>query len=198
MSPRPDATAIRKPQIIEAAIAVVRNAGFANARMDDIAGEAGVSKGLLYRYFKSKDDLILAILTEMLDREVRDIRALLEVDEPVPQRLLKLNQLAVADIHRFLEVLPITYEFYARAARQAAVGGALQQSYAEMRSILTTLIEQGVARGELRIDEPGDAATTLLAIYEGLMVLYALDPDTVHWDRQTESAVRLVLQGMQA
>ncbi|MFQ5408740.1 MAG: TetR/AcrR family transcriptional regulator, partial [Anaerolineales bacterium] len=143
MSPRPDATALRRPQIIEAAITVYRKRGFAKARMDDIAEEAGVSKGLLYRYFKSKDDLTLAILTEMLRGEAAGMQALLDEDAPVPDKLLRLNDLIVGDMRQFLELAPITFEFYASAARDFAVNEALQQSYGEMRAQLRRLIEQG-------------------------------------------------------
>lgn len=198
MSPRPDATALRRPQIIEAAITVYRKRGFAKARMDDIAEEAGVSKGLLYRYFKSKDDLTLAILTEMLRGEAAGMQALLDEDAPVPDKLLRLNDLIVGDMRQFLELAPITFEFYASAERDFAVNEALQQSYGEMRAQLRRLIEQGTTRGELRAVDADKAAITLMALYEGLLVLYVVAPDTFDWTEQTAAGIRLLLDGLRA
>ena len=62
MSPRPDVSEERKDQIMNAAEDVFTQKGFSDARMDDIAEETGLSKGTLYLYFKSKEDLVIAIL----------------------------------------------------------------------------------------------------------------------------------------
>jgi AcrR family transcriptional regulator len=62
MSPRPDVSDERKDQILNAAERVFTRKGIDLARMDDIAEETGLSKGTLYLYFKSKGDLIIAIL----------------------------------------------------------------------------------------------------------------------------------------
>jgi AcrR family transcriptional regulator len=61
MSPRPDVSEERRNQIIESAIKVFAREGFANTRMEDVATESGLSKGLLYWYFKSKEEIIIAI-----------------------------------------------------------------------------------------------------------------------------------------
>jgi len=57
MSPRPNVSEERISQIVTAAEDVFTRKGFNEARMDDIAEETGLSKGTLYNYFKSKDDL---------------------------------------------------------------------------------------------------------------------------------------------
>ena len=72
MSPRPDVSEERKDQILNAAEEVFNQKGLDNARMDDIAEETGLSKGTLYLYFKSKDDLIAAILDRIFQREFRE------------------------------------------------------------------------------------------------------------------------------
>ncbi len=71
MSPKPDVSEERKGQIMSAAEEVFTKKGFDNARMDDIAEETGLSKGTLYLYYKSKDDLIIAILDRIFQREFK-------------------------------------------------------------------------------------------------------------------------------
>ncbi len=71
MSPRPDVSEVRKDQIMNAAEEVFSQKGFSDARMDDIAEETGLSKGTLYLYYKSKDDLIIAILDRIFQREFK-------------------------------------------------------------------------------------------------------------------------------
>ena len=69
MSPRPDVSEERKNQILEAAIAVFARLGFQQARMDDIARQAGLSKGALYLYYTSKDAIITALLKYFFTQE---------------------------------------------------------------------------------------------------------------------------------
>ena len=71
MSPRPNVSEERISQIVTAAEDVFTKKGFNEARMDDIAEETGLSKGTLYNYFKSKDDLIIAILDRIFQREFK-------------------------------------------------------------------------------------------------------------------------------
>lgn len=59
MAPRPDVSEERKTQILTAATKMFTEHGFAEARMDDIAVESGLSKGALYWYFESKDAIII-------------------------------------------------------------------------------------------------------------------------------------------
>lgn len=67
--PRPDVSEERRSQILDAAVAVFARLGFHQARMDDIVQEAGLSKGALYWYFKSKDEIVMAILSSLFERE---------------------------------------------------------------------------------------------------------------------------------
>ena len=61
MAPRPDVSDQRRNQIMEAALTVFSRLGFERASMDNIAKEAGVSKGALYLYYKSKDAIIATV-----------------------------------------------------------------------------------------------------------------------------------------
>jgi len=73
----------RRNQILEAATHVFTRLGFNKARMDDIVEESGLSKGTLYWYFKSKDDIITAILDRMLKREARQLHSMLDDERSV-------------------------------------------------------------------------------------------------------------------
>ena len=78
MSPRPNVSEERKQQILDAAIAVFARLGFRAARMDDVAEQAGLSKGALYLYYKSKDAIIVALLQHLFAQEFKQLQALVE------------------------------------------------------------------------------------------------------------------------
>ena len=65
MSPRPDVSEERKDQILDAASEVFAEKGLHESRMDDIVAKSGLSKGALYWYFKSKDDILISIFDRM-------------------------------------------------------------------------------------------------------------------------------------
>ena len=87
---RPDASEERISQIIEASLAVFAREGFAQARIEDIAKEAGLAKGTVYLYFKSKDAIIAAILKVLFRQELRLLRPQPAAQTPISQQLLEL------------------------------------------------------------------------------------------------------------
>ena len=68
--------AARPSEIIAAALGVFAEKGFAAARLDEIAARAGVSKGALYLYFETKEDLFRAVVQEMATPNIEAVRAM--------------------------------------------------------------------------------------------------------------------------
>ncbi len=172
----------RRAQILEAALRVFARLGFHRARMDDIAREAGLSKGALYWYFEGKDALIAALLDRFYDWEMRDLGRALEEEGPVVERLRRFTERLADQAERLSPLLPIAYEFYAVAARQAWVREALRGYFDRYREGMAALLRAGVEQGELRPDlDPEAEAVVLLALYEGLFLLWTVDPEGVDW-----------------
>lgn len=65
----------RPGEILEAALAVFSEKGFAAARLDDIAARAGISKGALYLYFETKQDLFRAVVRETVAPNLAAVEA---------------------------------------------------------------------------------------------------------------------------
>jgi AcrR family transcriptional regulator len=120
MSPRPDVSLERQEQILNAAEKVFNEHGLSSARMDDIVEEAGLSKGALYWYYKSKDAVILALMERVLDRELSQAEQLIESDGAAGERLQTFMRLALSDIAGLGRLLPLAYEFLAMASRRKA------------------------------------------------------------------------------
>lgn len=73
--------AARPQEILQAALSVFADKGFAAARMDDIAARAGVSKGTIYLYFPSKEAVFKALLRETVALRVGELSAIVEKHE---------------------------------------------------------------------------------------------------------------------
>jgi len=199
MSPRPDVSEERKNQILEAAIAVFARLGFQQTRMDDIANQAGLSKGALYLYYKSKDAIIAALLKYFFAQEFNRLREFVESDReaPVSEQLMILTRQLASAMKWMTKLMPIAFEFYALAGREKVVRQFLQDYFKAYRSELARLIQRGVERGEFRIVDAEAAAITLAALFEGLALLYFVDPQALQWAEQAEASVRLLLEGIQ-
>jgi AcrR family transcriptional regulator len=186
----------RQKQILEAAIAEFAQHGFHATRMEDIARTAGLSKGAVYLYYKSKDAIITALLRTLFAWELRGARTILEAAGSATDRLLAMTRMFADELERLAVAMPIFLEFYVVAFRQPDVREHLAQMYEEFRAPLASLIQQGVARGEFRTVEPDTVAHTWIALLEGLTLLWVVNPQGFAWRDQAESAVRLLLDGL--
>jgi len=198
MSPRPDVSEERKNQILEAAITVFARLGFQQTRMDDIAQEVGLSKGALYLYYKSKDAIIAALLKYFFVQEFKRLQAIVASDrqETIHEQLMTLTRQLAEAMQWMTKLMPIAFEFYAIAGRDKEVRRFLKEYYTTYRAELAHLIQRGIERGEFRPVDTEAAATTLAALFEGLALLYFVDPGAHQWAEQTETSVRLLLDGL--
>src|SRR5215831_10825567 len=73
--------------ILEAAVHVFARKGYHTSRVSDIAEEAGVAHGLLYHYFRSKDEVLESIFKETWADIIAATRMVEETDEPARERL---------------------------------------------------------------------------------------------------------------
>jgi AcrR family transcriptional regulator len=196
MSRHPDSSEIRRNQILDAATTVFVRQGFQHARMDDIVEESGLSKGTLYWYFKSKEDIINAILRRLFTGELANLESLLEAEGTVSERLVLLTGDRVNGMKRMSSLVPIIFEFYAVAVHQQWVQQFIGEYFQQFRKLLEDLIRQGTDRGEFRPVNATEAAISLASMYEGLTIHWLMDPQEVQWDILSESSIPLLLDGL--
>ena len=199
MSPRPDVSEERKNQIMEAAIAVFARLGFQQTRMDDIASQVGLPKGALYLYYKSKDAIIAALLKYFFAQEFKHLQAFVAVErqESISEQIMMLSRELISAMQWMQRLMPIAFEFYAIAGRDQEVRHFLKEYYITYREELARLIQRGIERGEFQEGDAQAIATTLVALYEGLALLYFVNPQALRWAEQVEMSVRLLLAGIQ-
>ncbi len=195
MSPKPDVSEERRQQILDAAETVFGKRGFAKARMDDIVQEAGLSKGALYWYYKSKDAIILALLDRVFGREFDRAESLISEPIPASQKLTSFMQAVMDDISQMQHLLPIGYEFVALAARRKAVRQAIGSYYQRYQQLLSVIIRQGVEAEEFGPLDPDQAAMLAIALVEGLALMWFVAPDWIDLRSQGDRPMVALLEG---
>jgi TetR/AcrR family transcriptional regulator, fatty acid metabolism regulator protein len=141
--------------LLDAAVRVFARKGFHAARVGDVAEEAGVAYGLVYHYFRSKDELLETIFRESWGRLVAALDSLASADKPAPERL----RLIGAAILRTWRDDP---SLVTVLVREIGRSPQLQERIGELRAVFTIIrrvIDDGQASGELRSDLDPQLAT---------------------------------------
>ena len=185
---------LRRRQLIDAAWRCIARQGFRDLTVDDVCADAGLSKGAFYSHFVSKEALLLALIAD-------DAAAIASVGEDPDTRLLS----PVQRIRKVTKSMLMQGADPARVQLRADVWGAMQTyprvraavtaAVAERQRVLREWVEEAVEAGEIAIDFPPNAlAALLLAISDGLVLHYALDPRSFRWGKISK-AVDAMLDG---
>ncbi len=189
-------------EIVLAAEKVFARKGYNGASMDDIVRESGLSKGALYGYFRSKEDLFLALRARRIDFNLEQFLAAMPATASVMERLTKAGQVALKSQARLdRDTLRIGFEFFASSSRIPALKGYYNEIYHDNQRLLVALIREGMARGEFRKDlDPESVAWILMAVVDGLG-LHAASLTTgvdFDWDAVSETFLSMVSNGILA
>src|SRR5450432_3775109 len=132
--PTPD----RPTQILEAAMVCFAKRGFHQASMHDISTEAGISVGLIYRYFQNKE----AVISAMADRHKKEIHEMLERARQAPTLLESLEILFTAHCcENSPNVLSaFVVDLYAEASRNPPVADLVRDILETTMAGVTDLI----------------------------------------------------------
>lgn len=153
----------RSEQLLTAAARLMERDGSASVAMQAVAEEAGVSVGLIYRYYGSKQDLLLAVIVDVLDAFAQEVPAAVEAagDDPV-QRLAAAfrSYCEVIDRHRHAAVL--TY----RESKSLSAAGLERTKRLEVQTSepLRQAVRDGIDAGLLIADDPDLVAYDLLLL----------------------------------
>lgn len=185
-----------KQQILAAATAVFAQKGFAKASMNDIVRQSGMSKGGVYWHFKSKDAIVEAIFEQFFTTQLMMLDAILTGNRNASDKLMQLAQLLGQDLEQVAEQFPTPLEFYAQAARNETLTERLQVYFQAFDEQFVTLVKQGVAAGEFADVPAKETATTLGALFEGILLMWSINPERFELGIQVETAVTLLLNGI--
>jgi AcrR family transcriptional regulator len=165
---RSERAALTRRELLVAAERRFFRDGYHGTTLDDIADEAGYTKGAVYSTFKSKGGLFLTLFDEIVDRRVEELRTLLA---PHPDDVAKLKALAAQPVdERNTQWLLLSIEFWVHAAREPALLAEFSERYRRLRSRLTELAPEGRSFAE------NEWAIITLALSNGLALERIIDP----------------------
>nr|WP_296068677.1 TetR/AcrR family transcriptional regulator [uncultured Actinoplanes sp.] len=151
----------RREQILAAARTCFLNKGLHNTSMQDLIKEAGLSVGAVYRYFKSKNDIINAIAVNVAGGFQQHIEAVADLRLPLGESLDRVLQGIETQIGPE-GTFPIALQVWAEAMLDPTIGEIVRDRYNGLRGSVRRLVVQAVQSGELPAHTDIDAVTTAL------------------------------------
>ena len=167
---------VRRKQVLDAATACFRKHGFHAASMAQIAAEAEMSVGHIYRYFTNKEALIAGIMRRNLDDAQSAINQVL--DEAQAQDLrTALIDCACRSLDKIMhpDKVALMLEVRAESARNAKLAAILHEADAELRAHLRTVLVRAL-EDDVSAEELDLRVEMLILIMEGLPLRALANP----------------------
>jgi len=186
----------KRQQLLGAAVRVFARKGFHASRVGDIAEEAGVAHGLLYHYFKSKDQVLEAVFHENWSILIARIQSVEETDEPAADQIRHIAAIVLRTWLHLPDVVRVVIQEFGRSPELGERIGELTLPI----DALQRVIARGIERGEFRKDvDPAFAATVVYGSIDELLtawVLGRLPSDEEAVARAEQTLVEVILLGL--
>jgi TetR/AcrR family transcriptional regulator, fatty acid metabolism regulator protein len=195
----------KRERILDAAIKVFARSGYHGARVSDIAREAGIAYGLVYHYFRNKEEILASAFEERWSGFLAVVDAIAAGPKSAPEKLHSLAALILNAYRRrpdWVKVLVLEIQRSSRFAAPEqirAVGRLFEQ--------VARIVREGQEKGELRVDvDPQVACVVLvgaldLVITSLVLGLTRIDggdaQQAAYYDRAASAVVDVFLRGME-
>lgn len=190
----------KRDEIGKAAMQVFRDRGYYRTKMADIAKAAGIGKGTVYEYFRDKSHILQVEFDRYFEAFRKGAEEVLgRVDTP-GERLIAMVDFALSHVEEWRAHCPVYMDYFSVArtdTKEEAV--SLEEIYGEMRGLLTALIKEGQACGEIRPEfDPEPTADLLLSLYDGVVLSAIFVRQQGSASRMRAEAMRIIRKGMVA
>jgi len=193
MSPRPDVSAQRIPQILQAATLVFANKGMGRATMSDIADEAKLSKALLYKYFENKEKLILALCTSIFSQLSLPDR---KDGQSCSESLKEWADNCGHEIAAASDYIGLGFELVALVRSDQNVRLVIRKAYTDYANALEGVLLLGIKNAEFKSADASVLARSMIAQFEGLNLLYLVNPEEFSLQKSYGQAMDVMLNGL--
>ena len=167
----------RRLALLKAAFREVSEKGFSEVTLDDIAKRAGVSKGITLYYFDSKEDLYRQLFVWLIDSIHARMREAVAAEKEPVAKVRALVALIFPSPSKNRAFFRAFVDFCGLAARREGFREVTARFYRGCREIDGAIIEEGMRRGVFARREADSAASTVRAIFDGLMMQWLAEED---------------------
>lgn len=184
--------------LVQAAAKVFSRRGYEKASLDEVAEEAGFTKGAVYSNFKGKEDLFLATIDAHFQRRLDSVRRLMSEEPDEEGTAYAAGMDFMNQLNADPEYFALFFEFWAYAQRNPGVKKKFLPRVQRFRSALAELFEGKAEMGKVPLPVPSEQlASMLVAMAAGVAMERELDPKAVPDDMYARM-LQLFFRGMWA
>ena len=184
--------------ILEAAIKIFAAKGFSQTTVSDIAEAAGIGKGTVYEYFKSKDEILEEVFLYYMEKLESDILKFNESDSQI-DKLYFLISSSVQSINELEDLIVVVLDFWGSAFRDSSsrLYGMMKDVYDSFNSLIRQIIIRGQETGEMTKEiDPEYFSMMLFSILDEMFihkVFLGEKMDTGKFEAECKKLARLCL-----
>jgi AcrR family transcriptional regulator len=170
-----------REELLTAALEIFARRGFREASVDEIAAEAGYSKGALYWHFSGKEELLAALIEERIDTPMRDRVSLLASAPPDRDMSVEASLEFARQLSEAREALLLEREYWSLAIRDPELRARYRERQTELRDALAAGMEARARHlGTPDLTMPAeDVARIVMSIIGGLTIDELIEPGSV-------------------
>ena len=159
----------RPKELLEAALNVFAERGYRSTRLDDVAEAAGVTKGAIYHYFDTKEELLLSVIDHYQTLAFGRVEDVLQDERLSPSTRIQLlvRKIFLGGERRSRRLLALLIRGIAHEVPEVHARW-LEQGPVRLWTLIAAIVEEGKTRGEFRREADADVASRLLV--SGLML----------------------------
>jgi TetR/AcrR family transcriptional regulator, repressor for uid operon len=184
-----------REKIIERAVECFGRTGFDKTRMDDISNVSGVSKGTLYLYFKSKEDLFYGICESSLKKVKDQLNDMLITKENLVSNAQKFYEYFQKGVNPYHNI--VLLEMSIESTRNPRLRKVLMQHRLNRHQVISEFIGLQMKKGFARKDIDKDAiASGLIGLYEGLVLNKMMGAEDSNNMKAWSDTIRAIFAGI--
>lgn len=193
----------REEEILEAAIKIFSEKGFSAATTSEIAKEAGVAEGTIFRYFKTKKDILIKVMAKVVEilgekLIIERLTKLLEENKEKSEReiLITIVKDRLEMFEKYWDMIKIvaTEMQFHKDLREVFIKSVVTKG----KDIVENFINTGVSKGVFRKVDTAIALRSLIGMVGIYVIQSQVFPEVINMDkdRQIEEMVDLFLYGL--
>jgi len=187
---------IRKEEIFKAALHCFNHKGYFGTTIDDIAEQAGISKGGIYHHFSSKKSLFIELFNSRVNRYFdvlkTNIGSVTEPAERIRDFVKKSDQI----FQQNLDILKFILEFMTLSTRDPDIRKAVTRVYQDRVNIFTRILSEGTEKGAFKKIEARSVARTLYFLSMGFFLNYFTVNIDFDLKKQHSINMKTILEGI--
>jgi TetR/AcrR family transcriptional regulator, fatty acid metabolism regulator protein len=185
----------KREKILRAAVTVFAERGYFHARVTDVAKAAGVADGTIYLYFKSKEDLLIQVFGEGMERFLAALRREISDVADAREKLRRIIEFHLATIGRDRDLAVVVQVELRHSLKFMSL--FTHQGLADYLNVLRETVEEGQAAGLFRqAIHPQMAAKAIFGVLDEMVTSWVLSEKRTRLEGSASQVAMLLLEGL--